>query len=877
MKTGRTPLLLLPLLLFVGCEGCGDGPETFPLHLPTDRSFEVRWSDDGRISVLRPGATDASGAILEGAFAEVEVLFEGDPEPAVYRSTEGYTLVVSARRLEGTGPGEDALAVELAYTGHPGAPDLFLTLEGSSQRPYLTAGLRVRNATGEALVVTRAVPLKIDAEAGGALRLGAHPADHRILEAGSYLVSDFFVDLVPGDVASSAEREVLGEIHGWQRGHSISNWHHAIRDQETGLTLVAGALDFERSSPMFNTSFDAALATEAGGRTGFTYWSGEFPLLPQGKRLEPEESLEGGTIYLAPAEVDALAALERYADAVKAWNGITLFTERSPDHRIPTGWNSWTGSGSSGGYGATIDQDLMIANLDAMAEEFGDFGGEWFQIDDGYEHFYGDWDWRTDRFPDGAAWMADQIEARGLIPGVWIAPFQLDQSSQTYLDHVAEGWFAPQHPLFGGGMAILDLSHPAVQDWLEDRFRQIRADGYRWLKTDFVYWALGATDFYEDDLTREEAYRMGLAAIQRGLDAGALEAGGQPGDTFWLSVSMLGPHLGRVDSLRMNLDTMPAWEKDQASQTRAMAQGFKPTVRTIARRYFLHDRVFHFNHDMLFFRSHPDPGVPPITRDEARALLTAMALSGSVTKLGEKIVEMQPEWIADYRTAIPVFGKSARPLDLFEREYPEVWHLPVRPSEGLNTGGGGPAYDVVALFNWGTNDDLTTNPYTPMADAARAVRVDLEALGLLEGPYLARDFFTGEVFPVEGGALERTVQPHSVQLLALRPRRDWPTYLGGNRHLLQGAVEVKDLLWEGPAETLTLRYDAAPGSAAVPFEHALYFHLPPGFDLASVAVVGADSASILPATTTHPGVPGEVLELRFSVDARQEVTILLEF
>ncbi len=47
-----------------------------------------------------------------------------------------------------------------------------------------------------------------------------------------------------------------------------------------------------------------------------------------------------------------------------------------------------------------------------MADEFRDFGGERFQLDDGYEYFYGDWDWRPDRFPHGSAWLATPT-ARG--------------------------------------------------------------------------------------------------------------------------------------------------------------------------------------------------------------------------------------------------------------------------------------------------------------------------------------------------------------------------------------------------------------------------------------------------------------------------------
>ena len=99
------------------------------------------------------------------------------------------------------------------------------------------------------------------------------------------MITEYFVDVVPGDVEEPVETLALSTVHGYQQGHSISDCTHAIKDLETGQTFVAGALDFEYASPMLNTSFEPALAEPVGGRTPFTYWSAEFPYLPQGKPL----------------------------------------------------------------------------------------------------------------------------------------------------------------------------------------------------------------------------------------------------------------------------------------------------------------------------------------------------------------------------------------------------------------------------------------------------------------------------------------------------------------------------------------------------------------------------------------------------------------
>jgi hypothetical protein len=856
----------LPAVAFLGLAvllaGCGDAPPRFTT-LAGD-GFSVRY--DREAGTFDVTLADGS-SVLEGACATVEVRGAGT-HGTLYRTSDGYSRTVT------TSAGSDALGaaqrLEAVHRGLQGAPDLTLRLAVYPGAPFFTIAVEAANAGASDMVLNRLGPASVEAARGGALRLGAHPSTHRILEDGSFFLYDFFVDVVPGDAPQPPETVGLAMVHGGQLGHSVSNWNHAIKDLVTGRGFVAGTLDFEHASPFFNTSFAAEEAVAVDGRTPFTYWAADFPYLPNGKPLAVGERLAAGPVLVIPDTDRPHEGLERYAAAVKQWNGITLWTERGADHRVPTGWNSWGGSTSSGGYGASIDQQLMLDNLAVMATEFRDFGGEWFQIDDGYEAYYGDWDWRTDRFPDGAPWLADQIGAAGLLPGVWIAPFQVDALSATYAAHEADGWFAERLPLVSGDKPILDLTHPDVLAWVTERFRTVRAAGYRWVKVDFAYWALGAAKFHDPTATREEAFRRGLAAIRDGLAAGATEAGGAPGDTFWVSVAMVGPNAGFADSLRPNLDTMPAWDKEKESQGRIDAQGFKPTVRTLARRYYLHGQVYLFNHDMIFFRSLPDASVPPITRDESRCLVTAIGLSGGVAKLGERLVDMPADWINDYRVLLPVFGQAARPLDLFEREFAEAWHLHVDPAAGRNTGGDGPPYDVVALFNWGTNDDLTQSPSTPLADEAREVSVDLGAIGLDPATdYVGREFWSGEVVDGVRGTFARTVAPHTVQLFALRPVEAHPQYLGGNRHLLQGAVEVRGVSWSEDQHRLSVAYDAAPGTVKAPFEHQLFFRLPAGWSLGATTVDGA--------TDLRTDVADGVLTVTFTVATRAAVQVVLDF
>ena len=84
-------------------------------------------------------------------------------------------------------------------------------------------------------------------------------------------------------------------------------------------------------------------------------------------------------------------------------------------------------------------------------------------------------------------------------------------------------------------------------------------------------------------------------------------------------------------------------------------------------------------------------------------------------------------------------------------------------------------------------------------------------------------------------------------------------------------MEVLDLEWNAAASTLSLTYDAAPGSSKAPFEHQLDFRVPEGWTLQDAQVDGAASGTV--ATELN----GNILSLTFSMDERKDVVIDLVF
>ena len=700
--------------------------------------------------------------------------------------------------------------------------------------------LTVTNDSDAAVTVEKLAPLRVEGEDRGFF-LGADPARHLILENGSFGALDFVVEMKDGDVP---EEEALAALApGSYRGASVSNWSHAVVDRDSDVAWVAGALTFERSLPVVGLSYESLGAPEDAGRWGFRYLSLEGDYLPSGKVLQPGESLSSEPFWfdLPPDPVLGLEELGQHiGDALEK----DLWHHRA-GKRVPNGWNSWSGSSSTGGYGTGIDHDLVVENMEVLRSELQGFGFDWFQVDDGYEPFYGDWTWREDRFPEGAAGLSQDIRDAGFTPGVWIAPFTADAESELVAAH--PDWFADKTTLgelFASGYEILDLTHPEVLAWLEALGSEIRHDwGFDWVKIDFGYYALFGEDFAQD-MTREKAWDTAFSAFRRGFGD----------DGFVMLIGPVGLNLRHADTVRTTLDNFPVWDWDPQLDADDLLeqQGFKPTVRTAGRRWFLHDRAVIQHPDLVFFRSNTqDESWPRVTHEEARAFASWVGLSGGIVKIGDRIVDLSPEAISVLRTLVPIDGRGARPLDLFEREFPEIWELELDGGQdGLEE-----SWTVVGLFHWGWNVDLDDRSELSDTDP-RTYEVEVE------GEVLAWEFWTEELLGRVSGSLEVEVPAHDARVVALRPYTGVPQFLGWNRQITMGGTVMEEASYADGE--LRLVFDAAQGSEAVPFEHRLFVFLPDGYQ-----VSGVDGAEW--------SVEGEVLTLVVGAEASGVTTVEVRF
>ncbi len=826
--------------MLLALAGCGTDENV----VPSVTGIQVLPDAGGRFDV-----EGAGGTLLRGAWAEVLI-----DDAGKQRTLSTRDCTASWKRLDSSPkPGGyfDALR------GHEldcefDKVELALRLYADPVHDIALAMLDVTNHRGSDLRVLRFTPV-ISSGSGGGLFVGKNAMRTRVLDDGMDIVSDTEANLHYPD--QSSRQPIIDSFFTIKsRGDVLSNWNHAVVDLDSGRSWIAGSLGVERAFPTFGTTLEPDAPATDHGRTGQNEFVTDQPLLYQGKPVPAGKTLESEVVYMNPSAPDPWTGLEHYADAVAAWLDFTVWTKRDGRRPTPNGWNSWTGSASTGGLGTNIDETNMSENLAVMAREFKPYGIDYFQMDDGYQNADGDWQ-ANSKFSSGIPAFSKKITDDGLKPGLWIAAFRVSTSSTLAAQHpdwlldpsanVLQKFFDP-----GPGARMLDLSNPAVQDWLGQTMKRYKNDwGERWIKHDFGYYEMLYPPKHDPTLTSIEAYKKGIRAIKAAL-----------GDNvFYLGIALMGINEGVVDGMRLTLDAGPVWEQTQPFSTVGSGDSFKSTVKTGARRYYFHNRVWVTHNDLLFFRTdkqHPDP---PITMDEAKTYASFMSLSGSIIKFGEDLRTLTPEQIDVWRQLLPSYPDAARPMDLFTRHYPEEWLLSVHGS----LAGSNENWFVIGLLNWGRNYNFDTRPIQQMPDQARTYTIDLGKWGLdPDKQYLASEFWSEKFLGVVQGTLTRTVPAHGHEVIALRELSGHPQYLGDNRQITQGGTDLESESWDEGARVLDLRFKIDAGASdAVPFEYRFRVYAPDGYELASAQGAPAAQTGRVVTLRITPGKPGD-LQLR---------------
>ncbi|MFI2753729.1 glycoside hydrolase family 36 protein [Cellulomonas sp. P22] len=253
---------------------------------------------------------------------------------------------------------------------------------------------------------------------------------------------------------------------------------------------------------------------------------------------------------IGPGETARIAWIEaRTGDSapelLRAWAGSLTSPRPAPS---VTGWTSWYR------YYGDIDAASLAGEIDALSAS--DIQFDVFQIDDGFQTHVGDWLTFAGGFPDGVAPLAAAARDRGMLPGLWLAPFVASRRSALALEHpdwllrdargrrVAAGWNGG----WNGTFYALDLENPAVLDHLATVFRTARDEwGFGLLKLDFLY-AAALDD--RPGATRAQRMRRAVRLLREWSGDAAILGCGVP----------LVSAAGLVEYCRIGADVAAKWE-----------------------------------------------------------------------------------------------------------------------------------------------------------------------------------------------------------------------------------------------------------------------------------------------------------------------------
>ena len=496
--------------------------------------------------------------------------------------------------------------------------------------------------------------------------------------------------------------------------------------------------------------------------------------------LDPGEEISTDYILLA-FHSDPFFLLESYADAVCKLNKVREFTQQD----IPVGWMTWYNQdshlrGGGGNARGAVKESIVLEQARFIRDHLKDFGVNFIKIDEGYERALGDWD-ANEFVPSGMDGLARKISSLGLTPGIWLSPFMVSERAKVFQDH--PDWFVNKdgkpYPYWEWSMVpphdtvyVPDPTHPKARKWIASVYRKFMRSGYKFFKNDFVD-GPGLTDveFRDKKVTRGlKLWRQGFRIIR---DAVGKDCHIQPcsGPTI--------AGVGIVDSARIEVDIGGGVGEKQWNTLKAVARG-------IACKYYQNRKFFINDPDNLIvseyeqFKSYGSKAklahTVEMMKTEAQVRASLAVLCGGILCLGDRLTLLDEEQLELIRRCLPVYGESARAVDMFQNEFPEIWVLDVQKSWG--------SWKIVSLFNW--------------QDTGTVMSMDANAIGLdISRSYLAWEFWEKRFLGEFSSLFELGIKPHGNKLLRIIEKPEHPALIGTDMHLIQGGMEIEGVAWNG--------------------------------------------------------------------------------
>ena len=457
-------------------------------------------------------------------------------------------------------------------------------------------------------------------------------------------------------------------------GFFTAEYMAILQNKTTGMALLAG---FVTAREQYST-----INLRADGNENFPELEarslGDGISLAPGKKVQSEKLL-----ILTGSNHETLIAkwLELLAKNMKARTSLPT----------PVGWCSWYH------YFSRVTEQDIKDNIAYLAAHRDEIPVDFIQIDDGYQKALGDWLLGNEKFPGGMKQLAAEIKTSGFRPGIWLAPFSIQEGSTVHLQHPE--WLVRDSsgnhlelPLWRGEKHyLLDCTNNDALHHLNKLFRTLCDWGYDYFKLDFMVYESHPDAVYGNpQMTRAMAFRRGLEEIRRAVGR----------RTILACTSPLGPAIGIADAFRIATDITPYWQKKNCIIYKEAPTVFN-VCRNIINRSCMHRVLWVNDPDCLIVRAAENE----LTLEEVRTFASAVILSGGSLVYSDKMDLLTPERLAIIQTARSLMTDlPAYPVDRMENEYPRIW---------LRTGSK-QAPALLGVFNWLDNAEKIHIPFAKM-------------------------------------------------------------------------------------------------------------------------------------------------------------------
>ena len=576
---------------------------------------------------------------------------------------------------------------------------------------------------------------------------------------------------------------------------------------ERVLSFADGTGDSPNNDSIFAREEDFALRFQSCGTSVLSKGNGRYAVRLEADIDDPAK---------ATVTIDAAAAYyaSRWAPGYHPIN-----RKRCP--KAPTGWMSWNTYFDKAGSDENLAEARIGAKylkpfgLDIWSIESWQDNSEWLPVSDFHHHENRCF---AKQFPEGMKWLADEIRKLGFKPGIWMSLYgEGDEAfysahKDLYL-HDKDG-----KPITNwAGRYMLDTTKPEALELMKALAREASEEwGYEFFKFDGM--ANTPRKFERPEIRACVAkpgdtkwFENSVRAMREGIGPDKLFLGCMGDFTGteaqFLDASRLGSDV--VGCYRSKeLQTYPGCKPSYWCQSPVKWENVVHQAECTFTQIFVNNIMFFTDPDTLLVGS-------ALKRNEAEVMATVIGLPGQVMFAGDKLGELPASRMKILQQVLPV--ADIHPQNLYPYAASAmlpVWNLSVTRPFGH--------WNVVALFNW--------------TDAPQEIGATFAELGLdAAKEYVGYEFWRQENLGVLTNAVRLTVPMRSVKLISIREKEDHPQFVGDDRHITQGAVELEDLKWDASTCSYRMKVNAIGG-----FPFAYVVRVPDGY-----AFKSADGAEVM--------------------------------